>query len=113
MYRKNIITILFAVITLTVSAQVSLPSSVLTDTKWRNEITGDWDIAFFENFAVYDCKFWDYYSVNEKGDRFDITLRSEWLFANYDDKWHQSLSESGTDGDGRKAHIAFDCERRH
>ncbi len=58
------------------SAQVSLPSSVLTDTKSRNEITGDWDIAFFENFAVYDCKFWDYYSVNEKGDRFDITLRS-------------------------------------
>ena len=58
------------------SAQVSLPSSVLTDTKWRNEITGDWDIAFFENFAVYDCKFWDYYSVNEKGDRFDIILRS-------------------------------------
>ena len=39
-------------------------------------MTGDWDIAFFENFAVYDCKFWDYESVNEKGDRFDITLRS-------------------------------------
>ena len=76
MNKTIIITILLAVITLTVSAQVSLPSSVLTDTKWRNELTGDWDIAFFENFAVYDCKFWDYESVNEKGDRFDITLRS-------------------------------------
>ena len=76
MNKQTIITILFAVITLTVSAQVSLPSSVLTDTKWRNETTGDWDIAFFENFAVYDCKFWDYDSVNERGDRFDITLRS-------------------------------------
>ena len=74
--KKTIITILLTVITLTVSAQVSLPSSVLTDTKWRNEMTGDWEIAFFENFAVYDCKFWDYESVNEKGDKFDITLRS-------------------------------------
>jgi hypothetical protein len=74
--KKTIITILLAVITLTISAQESLPSSVLTDTKWRNEMTGDWEIAFFENFAVYDCKFWDYESVNEKGGRFDITLRN-------------------------------------
>lgn len=27
---------------------------------WRNEETGNWDIAFFEDFVVYDCKFWDY-----------------------------------------------------
>lgn len=27
---------------------------------WRNEETGDWDIAFFDNCVIYDCKFWDY-----------------------------------------------------
>jgi thiol-disulfide isomerase/thioredoxin len=26
---------------------------------WRDE-KGDWKIAFFDDFAVYDCKFWDY-----------------------------------------------------
>ena len=26
---------------------------------WRND-QGDWKIAFFEDCAIYDCKFWDY-----------------------------------------------------
>ncbi len=26
---------------------------------WRND-RGDWKIAFFENCAIYDCKFWNY-----------------------------------------------------
>lgn len=49
----------------------------LNDTKWRNDITGDWDIGFFETFAVYDCKFWQYESVSEKGDKYDIALRHQ------------------------------------
>ena len=55
--------------------QMTLSSCGLNDTKWRNEITGDWDIGFFETFAVYDCKFWQYESVSEKGDKYDIVLR--------------------------------------
>ncbi|MBR2193935.1 MAG: TlpA family protein disulfide reductase [Bacteroidaceae bacterium] len=47
----------------------------MNNTKWRNEETGDWDIGFFEKFAVYDCKFWQYESVNEKRDKYDIALR--------------------------------------
>ena len=34
---------------------------------WRND-QGDWKIAFFEDCAIYDCKFWDYKQcdVNQK-----------------------------------------------
>lgn len=27
---------------------------------WRNVRTGDWTVAFLEDGAVYDCRFWDY-----------------------------------------------------
>ena len=57
--------------------QIALSSSSLNDTKWRNENTGDWDIGFFENFAVYDCKFWNYESINGKGDKYEIKLRND------------------------------------
>jgi len=30
---------------------------------WRNA-QGDWKIAFFEDCAIYDCKFWDYKQCN-------------------------------------------------
>ena len=56
---------------------MTLSSCGLSDTKWRNDITGDFDIGFFEQFAVYDCKFWQYESVSEKGDKYDITLRHD------------------------------------
>ena len=67
---------MFLLCSLFCNGQKVLTSSDLADTKWRNEQTGNWDIAFFENFAVYDCKFWNYEKVNEKGDKFDITLRN-------------------------------------
>lgn len=57
--------------------QMKLSSCGLNNTKWRNDITGDFDIGFFEKFAVYNCKFWQYESVNEKGDKYDITLRHD------------------------------------
>ena len=27
---------------------------------WRDDQTGDWKIAFFEDCAIYECKFWNY-----------------------------------------------------
>ena len=57
--------------------QMALSLGNLNDTKWRNENTGDWDIGFFENFAVYDCKFWNYESINGKGDKYEIKLRND------------------------------------
>ena len=32
---------------------------------WRDD-QGDWKIAFFEDCAIYDCKFWDYKQCNVK-----------------------------------------------
>ena len=49
---------------------------VLTNTKWRNEATGDWEIGFFEHFAVYDCKFWSYEQTVDKNDKLIVTLRN-------------------------------------
>ena len=31
---------------------------------WRDIETGDWKIAFLEDCAIYDCKFWDYKQCN-------------------------------------------------
>lgn len=33
---------------------------------WVNQATGEWTIGFFENFAVYQCRFWDYESIQIK-----------------------------------------------
>ena len=74
MNKKAIITIILSLVAVIGQGQTQLskqvlPSCGLTDTKWRNEKSGDWDIAFFEDFAVYDCKFWDYESIKGKGDK--------------------------------------------
>ncbi|MDE6647813.1 MAG: hypothetical protein K2K03_08340, partial [Prevotella sp.] len=42
---------------------------------WRNEQTGNWDIAFLDNYAIYDCKVWDMQAdVNHKTGEAKITL---------------------------------------
>ena len=38
--------------------------------------TGDWVIGFFENFAVYQCRFWDYKSIRTKKNRTTILLKN-------------------------------------
>ena len=44
---------------------------------WRDD-KGDWKIAFFEDCAIYDCKFWNYNqrNVNPKTGEADIVMRS-------------------------------------
>lgn len=37
----------------------------LFDSYWRNEKTGNWDIAFFNDFVIYDCRFWDYKNISD------------------------------------------------
>ena len=34
---------------------------------WRNEQTGDWEIAFFDNCAIYRSKYWTYKQREAKG----------------------------------------------
>ena len=43
---------------------------------WRDDQTGDWKIAFFEDFAIYDCKFWGYKQcdVNPKTGEAEILI---------------------------------------
>ena len=43
---------------------------------WRDEKTGDWAIAFMDECAVYQCKFWDYKqrNVNPKTGEADFVL---------------------------------------
>ncbi len=42
---------------------------------WRNESTGNWDIAFLGDYAIYDCKIWDMKAeVNEKSGEANITM---------------------------------------
>ena len=32
----------------------------LFPSNWRNTQTGNWDISFYDEFAIYDCRFWTY-----------------------------------------------------
>ncbi len=43
---------------------------------WRSEDTGNWLLAFFEDFAVYQCQFWDYESIHTRKGVSKVVLRS-------------------------------------
>jgi thiol-disulfide isomerase/thioredoxin len=72
MKKTIILTIMFALITMTGQAQSKI--GTLAETMWRNEQTGDWDIGFTEKCAIYDCRLWDYSDVRQKGDKFEVML---------------------------------------
>ena len=44
------------------------------NTPWRNVQTGDWEIAFYPDFAIYDCAFWQYKEQTQKDDTHRFTL---------------------------------------
>lgn len=46
----------------------------LITSNWRNEKTGDWEIGFYEDFAIYDCKYWNYKKKVKSGDKYSIVL---------------------------------------
>ena len=43
---------------------------------WRDNQTGDWKVAFFDDCAIYDCKFWNYKQcdVNQKTGEASIVM---------------------------------------
>ena len=43
---------------------------------WRDDKSGDWKIAFFDDCAIYDCKFWNYKQrdVNPKTGEANIVM---------------------------------------
>ena len=56
--KKTIITALLAIVTLAGQAKEIVRE--LLPSYWRDDQTGDWVIAFTDECAIYDCKFWDY-----------------------------------------------------
>ena len=71
---KTTILALLAVMLLTVQAAFG---QGLTPSNWRNEQTGDWTIGFYDDFAIYDCKFWNYKQKTQSGDTYNIVLESD------------------------------------
>ena len=65
--KKTFLIVLFALTTLTGMAQVKSG----LDLCLRDDETGDWLIGLFNDFAVYDCQFWDYERVEKK----ELTLK--------------------------------------
>ncbi len=51
-------------------------ASRLFPSAWRNVETGNWDIGFYDDFAIYDCQFWNYKRREQKGDTYTITLEN-------------------------------------
>ena len=74
MNTKTTILALLAVVLLTVQAAFG---QGLTPSNWRNEQTGDWVIGFYDDFAIYDCKFWNYKQETQSGDTYNIVLDSD------------------------------------
>lgn len=60
----------------TVTPFASRPEVYAITGCWVNQATGDWSIGFFENFAVYQCRFWDYESIRTKKNQTTILLKN-------------------------------------
>ncbi|MBO4839906.1 MAG: TlpA family protein disulfide reductase [Bacteroidaceae bacterium] len=56
--------------------QPSTRAGKLFPSNWRNTETGDWDISFYDECAIYDCQFWNYKQKEQKGDKYTIVLEN-------------------------------------
>ncbi len=65
--KKTFLIVLFALTTLAGMAQVKSDLNLCL----RDDETGEWLIGLFNDFAVYDCQFWDYERVEKK----ELTLK--------------------------------------
>ena len=48
----------------------------LFPSNWRNTQTGDWEISFYDECAIYDCQFWNYKQKQQNGDKYAIVLEN-------------------------------------
>lgn len=75
----------------------------LFPSNWRNVQTGDWTIGFYEDFAIYDCKFWNYKKRQQKGDKHLVVLESEGrevtVNVNKNNKGRRVISIGGAKGE--------------
>ena len=76
--RRSIITALLALVTLVGQGQVRSG----LDLCLRDEVTGEWLIGLFDDYAIYDCEYWEYaeagkgcYVLTKDGRRKEIRLK--------------------------------------
>ena len=65
--KKTFLIVLFALTTLAGMAHVKSDLNLCL----RDDETGEWLIGLFNDFAVYDCQFWDY----EKVEKTELTMK--------------------------------------
>lgn len=53
--------------------KLTLPQHV-SNTNWRNELTGNWQIGFLDNYVIYDNTLWDYQVTKQSGDSYTLLL---------------------------------------
>ena len=68
--RLTIFTLLFV---LCFSVKAQIPQQITGN--WINQNTNDWEYGFFEDFAIYNCGFWQYQSVKTKGSKSTLILQ--------------------------------------
>ncbi|MBQ9525323.1 MAG: TlpA family protein disulfide reductase [Bacteroidaceae bacterium] len=56
--------------------QASTRAGQLFPSNWRNTQTGDWEISFYDECAIYDCQFWNYKQKQQNGDKYTIVLEN-------------------------------------
>lgn len=49
-------------------------SKRLFSSLWRNDATGDCEIGFYDDFAIYDCRYWQYKQKSQKGNKYSFIL---------------------------------------
>ena len=78
MNKKTIISILLALVAMVGQGQVRSG----LDLCLRDEVTGEWLIGLFDDYAIYDCEYWEYaeagkghYALTKDGLRKEIRLK--------------------------------------
>ena len=56
-----------------VQTMLTLPQHV-SNTNWRNELTGDWQIGFLDSYVIYDNTLWEYQVTKQSGDNYTLLL---------------------------------------
>ena len=54
-----------------VQTSQTLPQHV-SNTNWRNELTGDWQIGFLDSYVIYDNTLWNYQVTKQRGDSYTL-----------------------------------------
>ena len=56
--------------------QASTRAGQLFPSNWRNTQTGDWEISFYDECAIYDCQFWNYKQKQQKDGKYTFVLEN-------------------------------------